>query len=456
MNGRSFTERDGRSTRRLDSPRAVRESATVGCDTLVALAPATEGGRTIFAKNSDRPPREAQGVVQQPRRRHAEGARRRCQYLEIPEVPETNAFVGARPYWLSGLEHGVNEHRVAIGNEMLFTREPLGAVGLLGMDLVRLGLERAGTAAEAVEVITSLVETHGQGGSGQPHMDWPYSSSFIVADPVDAWILETAGRQWAARRVRGVDNVSNGLAIGTEWDRAARDARSHAVRRGWWPAAGGRLDFAAAYADPSVPAMVACPRRERAAALLGAAEGRIDVATMRAILRDHHDLGPLHRPRPEGDPNFFTLCMHADPLDNTTASMIATLAEDPDEWHAIWVSLGSPCVGGFVPVYLEGEVPTVLGRVSAEEDPASPWWTMRTLLTLVEQDPDGRGPIARGRWDEWEAGAAERAGRVEAAARDRQARGDLDGARALVGRATAEAVSDYLDVAGRLVRELGG
>ena len=42
----------------------------MGCDTLVALAPATRDGRTIFAKNSDRHPRESQGVVQEPRRRH--------------------------------------------------------------------------------------------------------------------------------------------------------------------------------------------------------------------------------------------------------------------------------------------------------------------------------------------------------------------------------------------------
>jgi len=428
----------------------------MGCDTLVALAPATRDGRTIVAKNSDRPPREAQGVVQEPRRRHAERARRRCQYIDIPEVSETHAFVGSRPHWLWGLEHGVNEHRVAIGNEIVFTREPLGSAGLLGMDLVRLGLERARTATEALDVVTALIEAHGQGGSGQLHVEWPYSNSFIIADPARAWLLETSGRQWAARPATAVDNVSNGLAIGTEWARASRDVASHAIQRGWWRSSGGRVDFAAAYADPNVPAMVACPRRDRAARLLGASEGRIDVETMRGILRDHHDLGAVHRPRPEGDPNFFSLCMHADPLDNTTASMIATLAEDPEEVHAIWVSLGSPCVGAFVPVYLDGDVPEVLGRVSADEDAASPWWTMRRLLTLVERDPDARGPGVRARWDEWESEISERSTHVEAAARDLRCRGDLAGARAVLTRAMAESVREYLDLADRLVHELGG
>ena len=32
----------------------------MGCDTLVALGPATSDRATLFAKNSDRPPRECQ------------------------------------------------------------------------------------------------------------------------------------------------------------------------------------------------------------------------------------------------------------------------------------------------------------------------------------------------------------------------------------------------------------
>src|SRR3990170_3595179 len=191
----------------------------LGCDTMVALPDATSDGVTIFAKNSNRLSTECQPLVRARGRRHPAGSELRCQYISIPQVSRTYGFVGAQPYWLWGLEHGVNECQVAIGNEAVYTRDPVPKTGLLGMDLVRLGLERAETALRAVEVITGLLETYGQGGPALPGSDVGYHNSFLIADPADAWVLEASGWRWAARRVPQVGSISNHIAIHDDWDR---------------------------------------------------------------------------------------------------------------------------------------------------------------------------------------------------------------------------------------------
>jgi secernin len=375
----------------------------MGCDTMVALAPATRDGVTLFAKNSDRPPRECQRIVQLPAARHDHGVSVRCQYVELEQAPATYAVIGSQPYWLWGLEHGVNEHRVAIGNETVFARESLPAVGLTGMDLVRLGLERGRSADEALAVMTELIERHGQGGSGHVHLDWPYHNAFLIADPRRAWVLETSSRHWAAKEVAPVANISNGLSLGTDWTRGAPDLTTFAVAQGWWDGRAGRVDFAAAYADETgVPPNQCVERRRRAAAFLAEGRGQLTPGALRTVLRDHYDAGTVHRPRPFDDPHFFSICMPADPLDNTTASMVAPLPSAPDRPAAIAVSLGSPCVGAFVPVWLEAPVPAVLGLGAGEPDACSPWWRTRALLDLVERDVAAYGPVVRARWDAFE------------------------------------------------------
>jgi secernin len=402
----------------------------------VALPPATADGSTLFAKNSDRLALESQPLVQVPPRRHRPGSRVRCQYISIHQVRETHGFIGSQPYWLWGLEHGVNDCRVAIGNETVFSRDPPGEEALLGMDLIRLGLERSHTARQALEVMTGLLETYGQGGPAIMGTTVGYHNSFLIADPAEAWILETSGRQWAARPVDGVGNISNHLSIEDDWSLASRDLEKYAVERGWWAAGSGRFRFASAYCDTGGrPSHFSAGRFARARALLEEAAGRLTPQEMMRFLRDHGESGTiLPEQRDPESADFFTLCMHADPVGTTTASMVARLRARWDGRPDLWASLAAPCTGVFLPLYLEGDVPAAYARGGASPDRASPWWRFKALQDAVLARPRAELVRLQRFWGEWEQELVSRSERLAEEVRALQRRGDGEAVRRVTSR----------------------
>lgn len=437
-------------------PRRCAAAPRVACDSLVALGSATADGAVLFAKNSDRPADEAQPLVLLPAARHATGTRLRCQYVEIPQAGDTARVIGSRPHWLWGFEHGLNEHGVAIGNHTVFSRDGLAGHGLIGMDLVRLGLERGRDAAQAVEVIGGLVERYGQGGSGYADKDWPYHNSFLVADRSAAYLLETSDRRWAVRRVRDIGSASNHLSIGDDWEALADGTIEHAIAQGWWDEARDtRFDFAAAYRDTSLaPEVISSGRHRRTCELLSAARGRLTAAGMREALRDHYG-SPTHRPlHAPDDERYFSVCMHADPVGTTTASMIARLPSAADDLLRYWGSLGSPCIGVFLPYYVDGELPQQLARGGEQPSADSPWWRFKTLLTLVERDWPRHGPRVRADWDELERVLAGEAQEVEAKVLRLRRAGQADAGARLLTRFMAANVALALERLERLIGEL--
>jgi dipeptidase len=377
------------------------------CDSLVARGARTVDGATLFAKNSDRRGRESQPFLQFPASFHPRQARVRCTHIEIDQGAETYRVMGHSPAWCWGFEQGVNEFGVAIGNHATFSREPLEEKpGLIGMDLVRLGLERGRDAREALEVIASLVETHGQGGSAFGiEGDGGYQNSFAIADSQSAWVLETTARGWAARSVEGA-SLTNALTLGDDWDFGSRDLERNATQQGFW-VRGGRLDFKAAYARDDAPAFLTDRRVEAAEHCL--AGSPLSVPCLKRWLCDHGgQTEPPDASLEPADPGRYSVCMHADPISTTTASMVARLPETTrSKAWPVWISFATPCTGLFIPVYLDGVLPAELASAGGSScarpgggsaGPESVWESMRVLQERAAVDFARSLPILSAEW----------------------------------------------------------
>ena len=365
------------------------------CDTLCVLG--SDGLR--FAKNSDRPPGEPQVVLPFPSR--GPGIPVHTQYRVLPD-PEAAGLIGSRPDWLWGFEHGINEHRVAIGNEKIWTVDDPAAApdALIGMDLVRLGLERGTTADDALDAVTGLLDTVGQGGVADATVPEAYWSSFLIADPSRAWILETSGNRWVAAPVADGAAISNRVSLRTEWTRA-----SVGVARGT------DVD---SWRDPLAPTAIGDLRL--AVTRECVAHRDVTARDLVATLRHHGDrawgapgsaVHDVSLPPTGLDPDFtgISVCMHVRDLTVTTASMVTELPLDPDRPARAWFALGAPCASVFVPAF----PPTVGAALGSEKT----WRRFDELRGRVESDGESLravraefGPVEAELWDAADAIAA--------------------------------------------------
>jgi dipeptidase len=351
------------------------------CDTLTALAEASAGGAALFAKSSDRERNEAQGLEMVARADHAPGAMLAATYIAIPQAARTHACLLSRPFWMWGAEMGANEHGLVIGNEAMHATVPAQRRrALTGMDLVRLGLERAASAAEAVAVITGLLERHGQGGDCGHLGRFYYHNGFIIADPREAYVLETVGRWWVVEKVTGLRALSNALSIGHGYDRASDALLAHARAEGWTDAA-GRFDFAGRLIDDARDAVsFGRGRCARGTELLERRRGTLGVGEMMAMLRDH---GPEAEGRDDWTPADTlrrTICMHAAEGARRSQSVGSMVSELRPGGAVHWLTgTSAPCLSLFKPVLFETGLPDVGPPPSDVYDDASLWWRHERL-----------------------------------------------------------------------------
>jgi hypothetical protein len=157
------------------------------------------------------------------------------------------------------------------------------------------------------------------GGSGHAGEHRPYWSSLLVADPGAAFVVETSGATWAVEAVDRTRAVSNRTTIAT---------------------------FDAEHRHPRQPVhALVDPRLDASRAVLAAEP--VTAESLEAHLRSH-----------AGGGDGWTICMHVDGVEATTASMVAELpAQAPPRAR---FSTGSPCTATFVPVEVGAPLPAAL------------------------------------------------------------------------------------------------
>ena len=312
---------------------------------------------------------------------------------------------------------------VAIGNERVSTvhRVAEARPALTGMDLVRLGLERARSADEAVGIMTDLLTTHGQGGIADAVRQEAYDSSFLIADAGQAFVLDTSGTSFAAAPFPDGTAISNRITLGSNWTKGSTDLlpgedferfRDHSKRTG--------------YADVRLAASRSF--------LAGHPRGRLTPAAMAAHLRDHGQgpwgepgvAGPASPPPTEVRADFtgISVCMHVSGLSVTAASLIAVLPADLSAGAPVqaYVALGSPCVSIFVPAFPStvAGLPSFVPRELWREEM---WRTADALACRLRPTPASisavrqcLAPVEADLWAEADAVGSDRTGGPRSAA----------------------------------------
>lgn len=358
------------------------------CDTLIALGNSTKNKQTIFAKNSDRDPDEPADIVYIPRTKHPKGSQIKTTYISIPQIRETFGILLCKPIWIWGAEMGVNEFGVVIGNEAIYTKEPIRKEeALLGMDLLRLALERGRTAKDAREIIIELLETYGQGGNCGYRGKTYYHNSFLIADKEEAWVLETADKYWISEQVHDIRTISNTISIGGKGDIRHPELIEHALEKGWCNDA-DEFDFSKDYLPKFNIYQYGAKgnkRMNQTREFLKKHQGEIQEQTMMNILRRHYPDKEHWSPAKDG--SMASVCMHAKGLftpTQTTNSMVSVL---DDELLTNWVSgTSAPCTSIFKPIFLPGGMPKIGPEITAFYDDQTLWWRHEKLHRLVLMD----------------------------------------------------------------------
>ena len=417
----------------------------LSCDTLALSGSFYASGHNTLVKNSDRPLGEAQPLAFFPAASYPTGEQLSCTHLTIRQAESTYAVLGCKPYWIWGFEMGANEKGLYIGNEAQGSRcEAERAEGLLGMDMLRLALERAATARQAMDVIAGLLEAYGQNANANMLYERRYENSFILTDDAEIWVMETAGRQWAAKKFTDYAAVSNCYIIEEDYDLCSENMEALA-RKNRWLSPNEPMNFAKAYTLPAIRQTLSTPHCRRMRKLVEKKKKALTETDVKAIFRDHFE-GELIEPRFGAcQATFPTICMHANTWDSAQTACSMLFTRDEVLGTVMRYAPSLPCCSVYIPVYWTGNLPAAMTVGGEKFSPDSLWWMAERLAMQVSMDEENFGDPVREALSAVEKDIAARTAKAERDARALIAAGDREAAVKKLNALTAYACETVME-----------
>ncbi|MFN3604390.1 MAG: C69 family dipeptidase [Leptonema sp. (in: bacteria)] len=348
------------------------------CDTFFIPANQNIYQANLLCKNSDREPNEAQAIQHLNRKKHKEKTLKTT-YIVIPQVSETYEAYICKPFFMWGAEMGVNEWGVSIGNEAVFTKIPFNKnnSGLTGMDLIRLALERKETAKKSLEYIIELIEIYGQDAcGGYENKNFYYHNSFLIVDKKEAFVLETAGKFWAYKKIKDFYSISNGLTLTNDYDEIHLEAIHFAKNKKWFPSNQEDFNFKNSFSDTFYTYFSKCNVRRSLTQKI-ANHDKIQLMDCIKTLQSHGE-----NPQNKLD-SMESICLHSGGIltpSETTGSMISVLRKN---LITVWLTGTShPCLSLYKPFYFGSKVLESLSVPSQKFD-SSLWWTAEFIHRML-------------------------------------------------------------------------
>ncbi len=385
------------------------------CTTILVGRTLTADGSVILGHNEDMGLEATGRLWSEKSHTFKEDIHIEVPYITLRQTHRTHAYwASGNPKESSGLgintqQHsydsvlvGMNQWGVAIACNWAHSKEEDSPQkGIRRYAIRQLLLERCKNARESVKLVGSLIDQHGQA-------DWG-GLIYCVADPDEAWVVETTTHHWVACRVpnNAIHAVANRFTIGEEFDLASQDLIQYAKTRGWYDPQFGKFSFRDAY---GLPEKMNQPydrdREERVHKLLDGKRGSIEPMDIFAILRDryentdkytHPQKTPVWRENISKDPSL-SRTINSNLCQSSSVAQLRGYL--PVEVGPImWYAMANPGYSTYFPIYAGADrVPESFSWQDGSRSSNSAWWLFKSLQLAGDRDYEKLYPLVKDFW----------------------------------------------------------